>query len=684
MIYINFMIMQKQTLTRDLGEVDLLLRKRKFNYYMGDFETTVFKGQEYTEVWASAVVPFYSEDVAVMSSLKETYDYLRSLREDLIIYYHNLKFDGSFWLYFIMHETDLKPAVTMENNDIRTVDFLPQDKMDGGTYTYNISQQGMWYSITICTYSGNIIEIRDSLKLLPFSVKQIGKGFQTKHQKTEIEYEGERHAGGIITKEEREYIANDVLVVKEALEMLFGEGYNKLTIGACCLNEYQKMTSGSDSFIWNDMYPDLTKIKLDTELYGVDDADRYIRLSYHGGWCYVVKGCEGNVYDNGCTVDVNSLYPSVMHSSSGSKYPCGEPTFWKGDYIPDVCKDDNYYYFIRFKCRFHLKKNMLPTVQMKHTYMYSNTEWLETSDILNPKTNKYTQYFRDMDGNIHEAIPTMTMTMVDYKLFREHYDVTDLEILDGCYFLCYPRIFDEYINKYAEIKKTSKGARRMWAKLALNSLYGKMATNRTSSFKYAVMDNDVLKYIDILRFDKKAGFIAVGSAITSYARNFTIRHAQANFYGADKRGFKYADTDSLHLDLPKEELKDIAIHPTEFNHWKVETEWDKAIFTRQKTYIEHVIKEDEEDVEPYNLIKCAGMSDRCKQLISYSLQHLTEEEWKEQQSEIWNDLNETERQFVLKQMNITDFKRGLFVPSKLVARRIKGGTILEDTTYEMR
>ena len=55
-----------------------------------------------------------------------------------------------------------------------------------------------------------------------------------------MEYEGLRYPGCIITPEEREYIANDVLVVKEALEIMFSEGHTKLTIGSCCLDEFKK------------------------------------------------------------------------------------------------------------------------------------------------------------------------------------------------------------------------------------------------------------------------------------------------------------------------------------------------------------------------------------------------------------------------------------------------------------
>ena len=69
--------------------------------------------------------------------------------------------------------------------------------------------------------NNHFIELRDSLKLLPFSVKRIGESFKTKHKKLEMEYKGFRYAGCEITEEEKKYIANDVLVVKEALEFMF-------------------------------------------------------------------------------------------------------------------------------------------------------------------------------------------------------------------------------------------------------------------------------------------------------------------------------------------------------------------------------------------------------------------------------------------------------------------------------
>ncbi|MGJ1042760.1 DNA polymerase, partial [Staphylococcus epidermidis] len=253
------------------------------------------------------------------------------------MYFHNLKFDGAFWLSYLMDDLEMQQALYHEDSTDHYPEFIDKKKMQNNTFEYVISDMGQWYTITIKTHN-HYIELRDSLKLLPFSVKRIGESFKTKHKKLDMEYVGFRYAGCEITKSEKEYIANDVLVVKEALEFMFNEGHNKLTIGSCCLSEYKKIMGKDD---YNMFFPDLTTVSIDSTQHKYTDADQWIRKSYKGGWCYVVKGKENKVKRNGTTGDVNSLYPSMMSSESGNYYPVGLPTFWVGDYIPDEARKPN-------------------------------------------------------------------------------------------------------------------------------------------------------------------------------------------------------------------------------------------------------------------------------------------------------------------------------------------------------
>ena len=642
---------------------------------VGDFETTVYDEQTYTEVWASACVELGTEDVHIFNSIDETFKYLVSLKTNVIIYYHNLKFDGSFWLPYLLQHAEYEHALERLSENENDIQWVADKYMKSKTFKYAISDMGQWYFIKI-KVGKYMIEIRDSLKLLPFSVKQIGKAFNTKHQKLDMEYKGFRYAGCTITDEEKEYIANDVLVVKEALEIMFSQGHDKLTIGACCLQEYKNSIIFEK---YEELFPNLYDIAIDS-VYDSPTAGDYIRRAYRGGWCYLVKGKENKIYEHGTTADVNSLYPSMMSSESGNVYPVSVPHFWRGNYIPEKATKPNRYYYVRVRTRFYLKPDMLPFIQIKHNLMYLATECLVTSDIIDRRTGQYVKGMYDSKGNYHDTIQTLTLTMTDFQLIKEHYNLVDFEILDGCWFLARKGIFDQYIEKYKKIKLESKGALRTLAKLFLNNLYGKMATSMNSNFKVAyIKDDGALGFKSYIANDKIPGYIAVGAAITSYARNFTIRAAQKNYHGVQDRGFIYADTDSIHCDLEADEIVGIKVDDKAFCCWKLESSWDTAIFVRQKTYIEHIVAEDLNPIErPYNNIKCAGMPDKCKRLLDYSM---TTQAVQETDTTAYT---EEELEFIQEKRDITDFKRGLKVPGKLLPKRIKGGIILKDTPYEMR
>ena len=639
--------------------------------YSADLETTVYEGQDHTEAWASALVALDSDDPLVFHSLADTLDYLDSQNENAVLYYHNLKFDGNFWLSYLITKLNFTQGIEyISETDVK---FKDKKDLKERELIYVISSMGQWYTITF-KYHGHTYILKDSLKLLPFTLKEIGEAFKTKHQKLDMEYEGYRYAGCEITEDELSYIKNDVLVLKEALNIMFSEGHDKLTIGACCLSEFKKMVGKYDWHIW---FPRLDLIDIDPQLYGSSNADEYIRKSYRGGWCYLVKGASGKTYKNGTTADVNSLYPSMMSSESGNVYPLGKPCFWKGSEIPKQAFGANRYYFIRIRCRFYLKEGKLPFIQIKHNIRYKSTEMLETSDVYNKKDGKYYRYFKDRDGNIHDTQVELTLTCTDYKLLLEHYRLEDLEILDGCWFYADKGIFDGYINKYKKIKMENKGAKRTEAKLFLNNLYGKLATSMISSFKYAkVLGDGSLAYSVQAEMEKDPVYIPCGSAITSYSRNFTIRAAQQNYHGADKAGFKYADTDSIHCDLAPSEIKGIRVSDNDFCAWKLEACWDVAKFVRQKTYIEHVTHEDLKPIDkPYYNIKCAGMPESCKQLLLASMRE--ENELKDKQKEKY-------KEFIKIPRTIDDFKVGLKVPSKLIPVTIKGGVVLKETIYTLR
>ena len=634
---------------------------KQYRYFAADFETTVYEGQAYTEVWSAAIAEINGpDDVQVFHSIDDFFNYLFTLSGNLIVYYHNLKFDGSFLLNYIIHDLKFTLSADQIGDEFYQIKFHRENEMKSHEYRYIILDRGQWYNIEV--QKGRLhIEFRDSLKLMPFTLADVGKAFDTRHRKLEMDYTGFRYAGCEITDEEMAYIKNDVLVLKEALEFMFSEHHNAMTIGSCCYSEFKRILG---TMAFRRMFPDLTQLAYNEQ----ESIDSFIRRSYRGGWCYLKPDMANRILYNGSTYDVNSEYPSQMHSDGKRRYPYGQPKIFSGPPPAAIDNDDTIYYFVRFTCRFNLKPGHLPFVQIKGNLLYRGTENLTTSDV--KMGSCYYSYFMDYDGSIRPARVTLTMSKTDWILFNEHYDVTDLAFDGGVYFATAIGIFDSYINRYAKIKMESKGARRTLAKLFLNNLYGKFASNTDSSFKVALYTDDGLEFGIQQANDKKAGYIAVGAAITSYSRDFIIRSAQSNY---DK--FVYADTDSIHMigttdNLPVDDVK--------FNHWKKEGSWDYGIFVRQKTYIEHVIAENDKPVTPYHNIKCAGLPDRCKELLRHSLEGCENLDPEELQA-----MPDDFKNFVKQKREYTDFKIGLVIPGKLVPKQIRGGVILVETPYQI-
>jgi len=613
-------------------------RAKSRRCYACDFETSVYDGQTTTEVWASGYCELYTHTSETWNNLDEFMVWVLGLSAHTIVYFHNLKFDGSFivsWLlkhgYKFFHG---KPA------DIGNKEFM-----------VSISKMGQWYKINLPTKRGRgTIEIRDSLKLLPFSLNKITRDFGVEHQKLEMDYVGERHAGYKMTPEEAAYFRNDLFGLAEALEEVFSRGVDALTIGSECMKEFK---AGFDNLDYQCLFPDLTEY----ELPWGETVEHFCREAYRGGWCYVNPVYQMKRQGKGFTLDVNSLYPSRMHSEGGCYYPVGTPHYISADnpawgtwYRGQSCLDDVYYY-IRVKCAFEVKPGYLPTVQVHHDNRYNPREYLATSRTGN------SAWTRDDAGHkIPAGLVTLTLTKTDWALFRRHYNLTGLEIIGAVYFTAVTGLFDRYLNKWKELKLTAENnVDRTLAKLYMNNLYGKTAANTDSSYKIPRLGADgALKFDTVEENGKTPGYIAVGAAITSYAREFTITAAQANY-----DIFCYADTDSIHCIGKPEDAKGVTMHDKNFNCWKCEGIWRAGWFVRAKSYIE-VYGEDD------YLIKCAGMPQSCKDLLAKMFRR--------------ND----PRVVCCGYEDFTAFRPGIEVHGKLTAKQIPGGVLLVPTTFKFK
>jgi len=547
--------------------------------YVADFETTT--DPDDCRVWAYGLANIDTAtslwDVEIGPSMHRFID--RMMEGDAVVYFHNLKFDGEFIFYELF------------KRGFRHVDDNPKR----GQFTTLISSMGSFYSITVTWKNGKRTEFRDSLKKLPFSVSTIAKAFKQPEQKGELDYHAYRAPGHTPTAAERAYIAADVLIVARALKIQFDQDMKKLTVGSDALAEFKSITGKR---MFDKMFPVLPEI-----------MDNEIRAAYRGGWTYAAKRYQGKITGAGIVYDVNSLYPSVMYDRV---LPYGEPVYCPG--LPTASRE--YPLFIvsvTFTAK--LKPGHVPCIQVKGTSHFLATEYQE---------------------HIKEPV-TMSCTNVDLALWQEHYDMNILAYNGGWQFHGITGLFTEYIDKWMEVKANSDGGMRALAKLMLNSLYGKFATNPNVTPKIPMFDDEADAVKLVIGEDDKRDpvYTAMGVFITAYARDVTIRAAQEN-YGT----FAYADTDSLHL-LITEDPAGLDVDPNKLGAWKREYAFQEALFVRAKAYIEKLF-------DGSHVTHVAGLPDR-----------------------------------IAEQLTIADFVGGRRFTGKLQPKRVPGGIVLVDVGFTM-
>lgn len=510
--------------------------------FTADFETTTLT--EDCRVWAYCLCNIDNWKEKIYGNCIEDFLGWCELNPDNILYFHNLKFDGEFILSYLL-----------KNGWTHTTERKFYRKKEFSTL---ISDKGMFYSIKLCFGKERYVTIYDSLKIIPFSVEQVAETFGLPISKLEIDYKEKREKGHRLTQIEKDYISNDVEIMARALKVLFNEGLNQITQGSNALHDYKKMT-GAKRF---------------KKLFPPPAYDYDVRQAYRGGFTYVNPAFQNKELGEGIVLDVNSLYPWVMHDCP---LPYGEGIYFNGKY-----EQDNLYnlYVQMFTCEFELKDGYIPTLQIKNSLAFVPTQYLSSS-------------------NGEEV--TLCLTSVDLKLFFEHYHVYNITYHSGWKFKSTVGLFIEYIDKWIKVKIEStlngnKGMRQL-AKLMLNALYGKFALNPNVQSKIPYLEDGIVKYRLGEKELRTPLYIPIGVFVTAHARYKTISSAQKVFYR-----FAYADTDSLHL-IGTEIPEGLEVDPVKLGAWKLESEFSRAKFIRQKTYIE--------DINGELNITCAGMPKGC-------------------------------------------------------------------------
>ena len=255
--------------------------------FTADFETATWLEDE-SYVWAWALCDIEDPDkVDIGNSIESFFERIKK-ENNPYVYFHNLKFDGEFILYYLMSNG---------------YEYVEKRERRNNTFSTLISDMGLFYQIEVYFEVGKKtkkVTFIDSLKIINQTVESMPKTFKIPENKLEIDYNLPREVGHILTKEEIDYVRNDVVIVARALSYLFNMGLTRMTAGSNALGEYKNIMKLNR---FRALYKPLNY-----------EIDKDIRRAYRGGFTYCNPLYKGKTTGSGEVLDVNSLYPSVMYN----------------------------------------------------------------------------------------------------------------------------------------------------------------------------------------------------------------------------------------------------------------------------------------------------------------------------------------------------------------------------------
>lgn len=392
----------------------------KVEWYVADFETTsseFYDKNGYTKVWLYAIADSQGNIVDHGDSISQFMAWCYC-HDNATVYFHNLKFDGSFIINWLLNH-GYKPV----EGKIR--------KHDAKGFSTLINGNGAWYSIKVNLARRTQITFLDSLKIIPLKVKEIAKAFKLPIEKEAIDYDD-------YTIDERrlEYVYHDVQIVAMALRFFKNLGYERMTIGS---NAYTSFVDSYDGF--------RKKFPLLDERFLTEWRD-----AYRGGRCQVNPRYAGKIMHDVRRYDINSMYPYAM---SRFPMPYGNPIELTK---PGVMDFELYEVDIAFT----LKEGHLPTLLKKHgldfskdTY-YTDTDGIERMHISSIDLELVRRHY-DIQ---HLTYITIYGFYTDASIFRQWIDqhYKDKQESEGGLRMVYKLIIN---NIYGKFGSNCRGAMKI-------------------------------------------------------------------------------------------------------------------------------------------------------------------------------------------------------------------------------
>lgn len=513
---------------------------------VADFETTT-PSICADRVWVYLANWMYLDDQKEKDHITFTlHDFMEDIAKiedsEIKCYFHNGGcFDIQFILNYVIKNLGYNQVEKKKNVNLPNTFYILEDS----TRIYELC----------FFYNKKLFTFRDSLLLLGSGIKALGKVVGM--EKLNFDYDLAYNPDNIYSKEELEYVHNDVAILRRGLasHLKYWGDLDSLSIAGQCFKSFAMINKMNDLWL------------------SIKDYE-YFKHWYFGGMCtyktqLANKWIKSKIY----VYDINSSYPS----SQVNPQPVGKPL----KYPP--------------------KKGLYTTFMKLYVYhaKIRNRNWAPVlRKQIGVRSDNPTDY-------IYEGRDFILYVIEDELEWYKKFYQLDYEILEKWYFECKPifkqKILDLYDMK-VKAKQSGDKVKEFLTKRAVNSMYGKYAQKpyfpqvcywTQEEYEKALKNKKIVihgkrteassvgsktAYIVYPASKKsdKANYIPTACDITSIARCKLLKAIWEN-----RDSFLYCDTDSVFLTKPAKGLK---ISDYGLGEWKLEKEADGINFLQCKFY----------------------------------------------------------------------------------------------------
>ena len=482
-------------------------------------------------------------------------------------YFHNLKFDDSYIASY-MRDDDVQLAGWKVHCKRRVINEM------GAVYSDVLEFLGPRNEKTHRPVKHKC-EIWDSAKIWASKLRELGVSFGV-YKKGEGNEEALRIG---CDKRMEEYCLQDCRVMMAAMEYYFercreetnGEKmYGWMTAAStayhlCMMHVKERMTPKD----FRNSFPPCNAQN------GFPD---WLREGYKGAVPLLDPAIKGKVLHDVKVFDINSQYPDKMRNYP---LPIGYPVKIEKPTREKLMrlKEEGKLWIAQVQLVADVKEGHRPTFLLKRKGVDGET---------------LAAHINDLDGMFTDKKSFQVVTSVDIDYLLRDYDVKYMDVLDAVGFKTDERhLIAPFIDKWYEIKEAAsrKGDKPMkaFAKLILNSLYGKFGANpKHGSSEYTFIGNMIrIEKTEVVDVDKEPLYLPLAIFTTSYGRDVISK--TCNGVGWDH--VAYTDTDSVHIHgLNNEECFEritgcgYKLHKTELGAYDYESRWRDSVYVRHKGY----------------------------------------------------------------------------------------------------